>query len=131
METYQLKLKAFEKALFTLKEALSLPASDIVRDATIQRFEYCFELCWKTLSIYLREIHGINCRSPKSCFREGLTVDIYDAQTTEIFLQMVDDRNTTTHIYEESLADEIFQNIKNRYYKNMENLLERLKIIED
>lgn len=41
-------IKEYSKALLSLEEALSLPKNDIVRDATIQRFEFCIELAWKT-----------------------------------------------------------------------------------
>ncbi len=38
----------FEKALKALDEALREPKNSIVRDASIQRFEFCVELAWKT-----------------------------------------------------------------------------------
>ena len=47
-----------------------LPYSDVVRDATIQRFEFFFELLWKVVKTYLKEAHAIECASPKSCFCE-------------------------------------------------------------
>jgi len=40
-------LGSFNKALGRLAEALDAPASDLVRDASIQRFEFTFELAWK------------------------------------------------------------------------------------
>jgi len=36
-----------------LLEAVAEPESAIVRDAVIQRFEFSFELVWKTLKLYL------------------------------------------------------------------------------
>jgi hypothetical protein len=41
-------IEEYSKALLSLEEALALPKTDIVRDATIQRFEFCVELAWKT-----------------------------------------------------------------------------------
>jgi predicted transcriptional regulator len=38
-------------ALERLGEALHEPKTDIVRDAAIQRFEFSFELFWKTLKV--------------------------------------------------------------------------------
>jgi len=126
MEKFQLKKQSFAKALKTLNEVLNEPFSAIVRDATLQRFEYSFDLCWKTLSIYLKEIHGIVCRSPKGCFREGLTVGLYNAREAELLLLMVDDRNSTTHLYNEKLADEVYQRIKEKYYALMRMVMERM-----
>lgn len=41
-------------------------------DATIQRFEFCFELAWKLMKTVL-EYEGIEANSPRSCIREGGT----------------------------------------------------------
>jgi nucleotidyltransferase substrate binding protein (TIGR01987 family) len=51
-------INRLEKALATLDEVLEQPFSIIVRDATIQRFEYCFELSWKVLKKALK-IEGV------------------------------------------------------------------------
>ena len=50
MEKLKILAQDTEKALKTLKDALQMPASVIVRDATIQRFEYSFEILWKCKS---------------------------------------------------------------------------------
>ncbi|MGB9706468.1 MAG: nucleotidyltransferase substrate binding protein [Microgenomates group bacterium] len=39
-----------QKAYLRLKEAVALPPTIINRDATIQRFEFTFELCWKLMN---------------------------------------------------------------------------------
>ena len=130
MEKLQLKKQSFAKALQTLNEIINEPFSLIVRDATIQRFEYSFDLCWKTLSLYLKEIHGIVCRSPKGCFREGLTVGLYSPEKAERLLLMVDDRNSTTHLYNEKLADEVYQRIKNEYYSLMRDVMETMERVK-
>ena len=124
MERLQLKRQQFKNALESLKEILNTPYTVVVRDATIQRFEYTFELCWKTFSLYLQEIHGIICRSPKKCFREGLSLELYDETTTEILLKMVDHRNQTVHIYNELIAEEIYQQIVKKYYNTMRKILD-------
>jgi nucleotidyltransferase substrate binding protein (TIGR01987 family) len=67
------------KALATLKEILTCTQPDkIVRDATIQRFEYTFETTWKLLKAFLFEVEGIDANSPKSCFREALKAGVMD-----------------------------------------------------
>ncbi|MCC7210609.1 MAG: hypothetical protein E3K40_08815 [Candidatus Brocadia sp.] len=59
MERLVLRYKDALRALHTLGEILQQPFSVIVRDATIQRFEYTFEALWKFLKEYLKEISGI------------------------------------------------------------------------
>jgi hypothetical protein len=43
------KIATFEQALKTFKDALLENPSQLERDGTIQRFEYCFDLAWKAL----------------------------------------------------------------------------------
>jgi len=57
MEILELKYKNAQNALATLEEILDEPFSDIVRDATIQRFEYTFEaLKRELLQILLKAV---------------------------------------------------------------------------
>jgi len=44
-------------------------ASDIVRDAAIQRFEYTFEAVWQAMQLFLREEEGFEIGSPKGAIR--------------------------------------------------------------
>jgi hypothetical protein len=66
-------LEAFARAVERLDEALSLPFSDIVRDACIQRFEFGFELAWKAVQQASRA-QGRDCMSPRSCLREPYAI---------------------------------------------------------
>ena len=40
-----------EQALSCLKEALGKPEDAIVRDASIQRFDFTFEMAWKAIQV--------------------------------------------------------------------------------
>lgn len=119
----KLAMMAFDakKALNTLEEILKEPFSPIVRDASIQRFEYTFEITWKLIREYLRDREGIVCNSPKSCFREAFRMKILSEEETMQALQMTDDRNMTTHTYHEEVADEIYSNLAD-YYNLMYHL---------
>jgi nucleotidyltransferase substrate binding protein (TIGR01987 family) len=54
-ERFDLQREHFEKALARLHEALAEPESPFVRDSIIQRFEFTFEMAWKTLYRFLRD----------------------------------------------------------------------------
>ena len=98
-----------------LREAAATPETSIVRDAVIQRFEFCFELVWKTLKLYL-ERQGYECGGPrptlKKAFADGL---IPTAEEADMWLQMLEDRNLTSHAYDEALATQIYQNVVRAY----------------
>jgi len=130
MEKLRLKIEETERALKTLDEILKEPYSIIVRDATIQRFEYSFESFWKTLREYLKEYEGIVCNSPKSCFREALSIGLLNEEETIICLEMTDNRNLTSHTYLEEIAQKIYEKIKDYsaiMYKIFNNLKQKIK----
>ena len=110
------------KALDTIGEILKQPFSLIVRDATIQRFEYTFEAIWKFLKEYLKEKEGIISNSPKSCFREIFSLGLLTEEETVKFLKMTDRRNETSHTYKEEVAQIIYSEIPG-YFAGMKNLL--------
>ncbi len=97
----------FEQALIRLEEALAQPKNDFMRDSAIQRFEFTLDLAWKSVQIYLKDIHGIDCNSPKSCFREAFRVDLIDYD--DFWIDLVDKRNETVHTYVEELAQEVYK----------------------
>ncbi len=109
MEKLKRKLEISKKALNTLEEILNVEPSKIVRDATIQRFEYTFEAIWKLLKEYLFYREGIVCNSPKSCFREAFSVGLLIEEGNASFLQMTDDSNLTSHTYDEEIAEKFIQ----------------------
>jgi len=126
-KTLNLKLKDFQKALKTLDEALKKKKNDIVRDSVIKRFEYAFELCWKTAKLYLRESHGLDTASPKDCFRKLRNSEIISDKETEVLLQMTNDRNQAIHTYNEKYANELYKKISKKYYNLIKKVYNQLK----
>jgi len=53
------RLISCQRAVATLDEILQMEVSVVVRDASIQRFEYSFESLWKLLKAYLEQYEGI------------------------------------------------------------------------
>ena len=96
---------AFVRALARLEEALREPATPLVRDACIQRFEFCFELGWKAIQEALRR-EGRDCTSPRSCLREAFKQRWIESE--EAWSRLLADRNLTSHTYDEALAEAIY-----------------------
>ncbi len=101
------RLATLEAALATLEEILRHQPSVVVRDATIQRFEYTAEAAWKALKHYLLEHEGVDCNTPKGCIRAAFRADLLTEEETESFLHMINDRNLTSHAYIPEVADRI------------------------
>jgi len=100
-------LTNLEKALNRFKEALQEPESPIVMDATIQRFEFSYELMWKTLKNFLEDIHGIRVVSPRQVFKEAYRLSLIEQE--DLFLEMIHSRNLLSHTYNEELANDIYK----------------------
>lgn len=108
--TVSIVLQELKRALATLDEALQAdPKNVFVRDATVQRFEYSFELCWKTAKIHLAAQYGETPLSPKESFRLLGKHGELTLEEVEKCLQMVDDRNKTTHTYDEKFISDLYQ----------------------
>ena len=122
-DKYNRNLKSFEKALLQLGDALEESESPIVRDACLQRFEFSYELLWKTLKIFLEEIHGVRAVSPRQVFKEAFALSIIDEEVT--FVEMIESRNTLAHTYNEEQAMKIYVKCAD-YLKAMKSVLAQL-----
>lgn len=105
------KLKQFQQATATLDELASEPKTNVTRDAAIQRFEYTVESFWKLLKTYLYEKEGVDVYTPKSVFREAGNAGMLSEHEVEACISMIDDRNETVHMYNESLAEDVYAKI--------------------
>jgi nucleotidyltransferase substrate binding protein (TIGR01987 family) len=104
-----------ENAARRLQEAVGQPETDLVRDAVIQRFEFTFELAWKSLKIYL-ERQGLDCGGPRSTLKKAFAESLIDSQEeADVWLQMLEDRNLTSHAYDQALASRIYRHIVRDY----------------
>ncbi len=112
-----------KKASGKLDDAVREAIDELDRDGAIQRFEFTFEVFWKTLRIFL-EYEGYRCAGPRSCIKEAARRGFL--KEAEIVLDMLEDRNKTSHIYDESTAKEIFERIKIRYVKIFRENIELL-----
>jgi nucleotidyltransferase substrate binding protein (TIGR01987 family) len=114
MERLKQKVDSAKRALRTLQELVDSKNLTIIeRDAAIQRFEYTFETAWKAGKAFLREIEGLEIGSPKGVIRGFLQVGLFTEEQTALALAMVDDRNLTSHTYNEGLAEQICDQLGN------------------
>ncbi len=112
----------FQKALHRFQEVLQEPESLIVLDATIQRFEFTYELMWKTMKIFLEDMHGIRAVSPRQVFKEAYALSFMESD--EIFLEMLHSRNLLSHTYNEELANDIYKKCPS-YLSAMQNMFKK------
>ncbi|MBI3535217.1 MAG: nucleotidyltransferase substrate binding protein [Deltaproteobacteria bacterium] len=114
------------QATTKLSEALSEDPKDneLFIDGSIQRFEFCFELCWKTIKRFL-ENEGLLPKTPRDVFKEAFKLG-WLREGDEFWSDMIDDRNSTVHTYNKTLAQELYLRLP-AYLKSFQKLAEFLR----
>jgi nucleotidyltransferase substrate binding protein (TIGR01987 family) len=99
------------------------------RDSLIQRLEYCTDAFWKLLKIYLEDIEGITLEStgPKSVGRRAAQMHIITEQESAELILILEERNKTSHMYRQEIADEIAKNTP-RALMLMQNIFQRTAV---
>jgi len=114
----------FKEATIRLDEGLKIVNDELGEDGVIQRFEFTFELLWKTLKLFLED-KGILCQSPKDCLKAAFKYGLFSDD--ELYLNMLVDRNNTSHIYNHEDSRIIYLRIKNEYAKAINSLQEKIE----
>ena len=110
----------FEKSFKLLERTLSIQTpSEAEKGGIIQFYEVCFELSWKTMKDYL-ESEGFLVKSPKQAIKQAFQIEIIE--DGELWLSALDDRNLTTHIYDEAAIDNIIAKIREDYFRLLASL---------
>jgi nucleotidyltransferase substrate binding protein (TIGR01987 family) len=102
------EIDIFRQASARFNEALEQEKNSFIRDSAIKRFEFTFELFWKSLKLYA-EYEGRSANSPRSAFREAFLLEIISE--SPVWFQMLEDRNNTAHAYKEKIAEEIYSRL--------------------
>jgi nucleotidyltransferase substrate binding protein (TIGR01987 family) len=126
MERWKERLKSYSKALFQLESALQQKQFSVLeKDGVIKRFEFTFELAWKTLQDKLYDEGYLTTKGPKpvikQAFKNGMITD------GQAWMDMLTDRNNSTHLYDESAAVSIFDRIQITYFKLLQELKSKLE----
>ena len=120
----------FSKAIALLGEALEAKPieeySRLEQEGIVQRFEYTFELAWKTLKDKLL-YEGYDEKTPRSVIRRAFDVGYVTEDEAEIWLDSLGKRNLLSHTYNESVAQQALQFIAERYYPLLKSLHRRLR----
>lgn len=120
------RLENYKKVLERLREALAEEQPDqFVYDATIKRFEFTYELSWKLLKALIEYKGGADVRFPRDVFREAYGTGLL--ANGQVWLDMIRDRNLSSHTYSFERAMEIYERIKNRYFAEFEAMKEAVE----
>ena len=113
----KLDISSLESATISLEKAIieyEKTNSEFVRDSCIQRFEYTYELSWKTIKRYLELVspnpNEIDMLSYQELIREANEKNLLltDWETWKLYRVY---RGTTSHAYNQDKANEIYNEI--------------------
>lgn len=120
------RFQNFEKAISHLDTALQLKNPDMLQKAgIIQFFEMSYELAWNTMKDYLEEQGFVDVKTPRNAIKKAFEIGlIADGHS---WLDLLMDRNLTSHAYDEEKASEVEAMIHQKYYPLLSGLYSTLK----
>lgn len=137
MESLTVRRTAINNALLSLKQSLELierrkedtEGFEAYRDSSIKRLEFSTDAFWKYLKAHILDIkdeYADSLLSPRATFRKAEQLKIVSQEEYSIVMNMYEDRNKTSHTYEEDIAEDIFTHIP-LYLETMQKIINRLK----
>lgn len=130
----KLDLGSFSRALDALDRALvraqAAPEDEELRDACIQRFEFTFELAWKSLKRRLEmdwpNSQEVDAMSYRTLIRVGAEMGLIDSAEVADWFTFREKRNLTSHTYDAAKAAEVFR-VLPAFARQARRLYERLQ----
>lgn len=123
------RLQNFDRAFELLRDAMKNGPSalnPLEKEGVIQRFEYCFELAWKTAKDYMEQSGFVfGTVTPRQVLKDAFAAKIvHDGQA---WIDMLDHRNLLSHTYNPAKFAEAVVAIHTRYLAAIERLHEFLQ----
>ena len=126
---WQQRFSNFKKAMQKLNEVVTTRTidqlSELEREGLIQRFEYTYELAWKTLQDLLRMKGYVDIAGPNPVIAQAFQ-DGY-IENGEVWKKMKLSRELSSHTNDETTAEDIAESISSSYYYILKDLQERLE----
>ncbi len=122
------RFENYEKALSLLREAMADidSLSQLEKEGAVQRFEFTFELAWKTLKDYL--VHqGVVLEqiTPNIVIKQAFAAKII--RDGQLWIDMLHWRNQMSHTYDETRVDKVLRQMAERFLPALEELCVFLK----
>lgn len=119
-ELYQKAVNQLEKGLATYPDL-----NELEKDGVIQRFEFTFELAWKTLQDYFAQAGGYtDVRGPRIVLKQATQDSLTDNGYT--WLKMLESRNELTHVYDEEGSRRILDDVAVVYLPLLKELAQTI-----
>ena len=125
------RLATFKNAIARLCEIIDVykqrPLNSFENDSLIKRFEFTYEMAWKLMMSYEKENGITELMGSKDVVRRAFAMSLID--NGEAWLEMIDDRNKTSHLYDEEMAEDVIDDIVHTYYPLFLELRNKMDVL--
>ncbi|MBF4505480.1 nucleotidyltransferase substrate binding protein [Flavobacterium sp. JLP] len=104
---------------------LGYVVEELIKEGLIQRFEYTHELAWNVMKDYAFFQGNSTVGGSRDATREAFRLHIIE--NAEMWMDMIQSRNKTSHTYNEEIANEIFNKIINDYFQLFLDFQKKMK----
>lgn len=125
------RLDNYKRAYAQLESAVELMGardlSDLEKQGVIQAFEFTWELAWNLLKDYLNWQGETEITGARDAIRQSFKRGLIDEG--QVWMFMLQDRNRTSHTYNESTMREILAGIETQYQPALAELRSRFEAL--
>lgn len=123
------RFRNFDRAFVLLRDAMEKGPSalnQLEKEGVVQRFEYCFELAWKTVKDYLEDGGFVFAAiTPRQVLKDAFAAKV--VADGQVWIDMLDHRNLLSHPYNSASFEKAVDAIHERYLSAFEHLHEYLQ----
>ncbi|HSU56572.1 MAG TPA: nucleotidyltransferase substrate binding protein [Candidatus Dormibacteraeota bacterium] len=126
------RLQSFRKAFGQLSKAAATAneraLSDLEKQGLIKAFEFTHELAWKVIKDFLESRGTVGLYGSRDATREGFAKGLIE--DGDVWMEMIQNRNRTSHTYNQETADEIAEAVTSSYVPGFEKFLKKFTELE-
>ncbi|MEO0739116.1 MAG: nucleotidyltransferase substrate binding protein [Cyanobacteria bacterium J06649_12] len=120
----------YEKALTQLTKFIDKgELNELEEQGLIQAFEYTHELAWNVLKDYLQYQGNQNIYGSRDATRLAFNIGLIEDGGS--WMDMIKERNRTSHTYNQATAQAIAENIRGRFFSLFMELQIKMKDLLD
>ena len=125
------RLATYSRAVGRLTQIISLREQRGLNvfetDGLIKRFEFTYEMAWKMLMSYEKDNGIQNVMGSRDVVRHAVALGIID--NGDAWMEMIDARNRTSHLYDEDMATDVVDEIVFTYHPLLQELQKKMESI--
>jgi len=123
------RFQNFDRAFVLLRDAMEDgpdALNQLEKEGVIQRFEFSFELAWKTLKDYMEEDGFVFATiTPRQVLKDAFAAKIL--KDGQVWIDMLEHRNLLSHTYNSVRFEEAVKAVHDRYLDAFDQLHEFLQ----